>query len=204
MANLSIIRSLCENKNISLKDLAEKIGLSEHGIQRILRTNSTKIETLEKISEVLDVDITVFFTDSEFNFKFNLNDFLENTDLKFMASRYKSFYEKLAFYKDVFVWKVLTMTISGEVPDFPYLQGDQFISKTDKQNILEIPKEMISKPFSQWKLEDIIQFRKVFNIIDAFYFMIFELNFFNIREYLQDEVVKDREVLRYYKIWQEK
>ena len=64
MANLSIIREICHERKMSLKKLSKKIELSEHGLQRIMRTDSTKIETIEKIAKVLEVPIVVFFPDS--------------------------------------------------------------------------------------------------------------------------------------------
>jgi len=62
MANLNLIRDLCSEKNISLSQLCKKANISENGMQRLLRENSTKIDTLEKISKILEVDISYFFT----------------------------------------------------------------------------------------------------------------------------------------------
>ena len=61
--NLLIIRQLAKEKNITLKELAEKSGISEQGMQKILREENTKISTLYSIANVLEVPITKFFED---------------------------------------------------------------------------------------------------------------------------------------------
>jgi len=62
MANLSIIRELCKEKNISLKKLGKEIGIkTPQGVQRMINENSTTIDRLEKIAKLLDVPIWRFF-----------------------------------------------------------------------------------------------------------------------------------------------
>lgn len=64
MANLNLIKTLAEKKNIRIVELAEAVGLSEQQMHLIVRRNSTKIETLEKIAGVLGVPVTYFFDDN--------------------------------------------------------------------------------------------------------------------------------------------
>lgn len=61
MANLHLIKTLAENKKMPITELAERVGVSEQQIHLMVRTNSTKINTLEKIAKVLDVPVTYFF-----------------------------------------------------------------------------------------------------------------------------------------------
>lgn len=61
MANLMIIKDIAERRRISIRELAEKVGIKENQIHVMCRTNSTKIDTLEKISRALDVSVTTFF-----------------------------------------------------------------------------------------------------------------------------------------------
>lgn len=61
MINLFKIKDLCEKKNIKLRQLAEMIGITPEGMSNIIKTNSTKIDTLEKIANILEVPITYFF-----------------------------------------------------------------------------------------------------------------------------------------------
>lgn len=61
MANLNLIKALAESKNIPITQLAQAVGVSEQQIHLMVRKNSTKIETLEKIARVLNVSVSVFF-----------------------------------------------------------------------------------------------------------------------------------------------
>ena len=59
---LQKIRIICHEQRLSLKDLSEKVGISQNGLQRIMKDNTTKIDTLLKIADVLNVPIKDFFS----------------------------------------------------------------------------------------------------------------------------------------------
>ncbi len=63
MANLQKIKDIAEKQKISIRDLADRVGLKENQIHVMCRTNSTKIDTLEKIAKALKVSVIVFFDD---------------------------------------------------------------------------------------------------------------------------------------------
>lgn len=63
MANLQLIKSLAEKRGMTITELAERVGVSEQQIHLMVRKNSTKIETLEKIAKVLGVSTSYFFDD---------------------------------------------------------------------------------------------------------------------------------------------
>lgn len=63
MADLSQIKPLLKAKGIKIKDFCNDLGITEQGFAKILRSNSTKIETLEQIANKLKVPVSVFFTD---------------------------------------------------------------------------------------------------------------------------------------------
>ena len=67
MANLKIIKYLAKGRGISLGQLADGVGISLGAVQKIIRENSTRIETLEKICAVLDVKVDIFFNDLHAN-----------------------------------------------------------------------------------------------------------------------------------------
>ncbi len=50
-------------QGISIRALADAIGVKENQIHVMVRANSTKIETLEKIANILHVPIAVFFNE---------------------------------------------------------------------------------------------------------------------------------------------
>lgn len=88
MANLSLIRDLCAEKRITLKELADAISISQNGLQRIIKDNSTRIETLEKIADYFNVPIVEFFRPEDSNevFDFSWDPKLENEQLKIRIS----------------------------------------------------------------------------------------------------------------------
>lgn len=55
------IRELCKVRGFTLSKLAGEIGISNQGIQSMLKNNVTTIATLEKICNVLDVTPNYFF-----------------------------------------------------------------------------------------------------------------------------------------------
>lgn len=61
MANLQKIKSILKEKGLTVRYLANELGISEQGLQKLIRENSTKIETLEAIANILKVSISVFF-----------------------------------------------------------------------------------------------------------------------------------------------
>ena len=64
MANLYKIKTLAESKGISIRDIEDRVGVGENRIHVMCRTNSTKIETLERIAQVLGVRVSEFFEDA--------------------------------------------------------------------------------------------------------------------------------------------
>lgn len=63
MANLLVIKHLLKERNISIRDFSKELGITEQGLQKLIRENSTKVETLELIAQKLNVSISVFFDD---------------------------------------------------------------------------------------------------------------------------------------------
>ena len=61
MANLQNIKNIAERKGMTIRELADRVGLKENQIHVMCRTNSTKIDTLEKIAKELGVSISCFF-----------------------------------------------------------------------------------------------------------------------------------------------
>lgn len=61
MANLFLIRELCEERKITLRELCKRIDKDESTIQSAIRRGSTNSGTLEDIAEVLGVPAGYFF-----------------------------------------------------------------------------------------------------------------------------------------------
>jgi transcriptional regulator with XRE-family HTH domain len=67
MANLFIIRDLANKKGMTLRELSQRIGMSEDGLQKIIRKGVTTTVNLEKIANVLGVPVSCFFDDTLVN-----------------------------------------------------------------------------------------------------------------------------------------
>ena len=70
MAQLQHIKSIAQARHISIEQLAEQVGIKSQAIHLMVRTGSTRIETLEKIADVLKVPCKIFFDDD-----FKIEDF---------------------------------------------------------------------------------------------------------------------------------
>lgn len=63
IANLAIIKDLASERGLTIRQLAELVGLKENRVHVICNTNSTTLETLEKFATVLQVPVGYFFKD---------------------------------------------------------------------------------------------------------------------------------------------
>lgn len=65
------IKELCQSKGITQKDLADKMGISDISLNKTLRGDYPQLQTLERIANALDVDLSDLFVrntiDSEVN-----------------------------------------------------------------------------------------------------------------------------------------
>ncbi|NDV67892.1 helix-turn-helix domain-containing protein [Dysgonomonas sp. 25] len=66
MIHLNRIKKLCKSRNLTLKKAASELGMTEQSLHKIIKTNSTKIETLITISEYFNID-PIYFFDSQVN-----------------------------------------------------------------------------------------------------------------------------------------
>jgi len=62
--NANKIRDLAKEKRCTLKELADYLGMTEAGLQHIMRNGSTGTTTLERIAEFFKVSPAVFFDDT--------------------------------------------------------------------------------------------------------------------------------------------
>lgn len=60
--NIEILKVLMEEKHYSRRKLAKAIGISHQGLNNALISGDFKVSTLEKIAEILDVDMSIFFS----------------------------------------------------------------------------------------------------------------------------------------------
>ena len=60
----SRIKIELERKNISVRDLCDKIDITEQGLHQMIRKKSMKVEVLERISNVLKLPVSFWFEDA--------------------------------------------------------------------------------------------------------------------------------------------
>lgn len=64
MVYLAKIRELCERKGVTMKQAASDLGMTEQSLHKIIKSNSTKIETMIAMSNYFDVEPAYFFDSS--------------------------------------------------------------------------------------------------------------------------------------------
>lgn len=61
MVHLERIKELCEKKDVTMKQAAIELGMTEQSLHKIIKANSTKIDTLLSISQYFNVEPAYFF-----------------------------------------------------------------------------------------------------------------------------------------------
>ncbi len=59
------IKLVAQQKDITLKSLAERINMTETGFYAMIRNKSVKVETLRKICEITGVSLSTFFSENQ-------------------------------------------------------------------------------------------------------------------------------------------
>jgi len=215
MANLSIIRPLCKSKGMTLKTLSKELNISEPGLQRMLRTNTTKIETLEKIADVLGVNIIEFFYPQGLipnNDDIIFTSFVKDSVSAILCKRYKKFSEKLSYYMDNFLLNIFPpenyyrdkndISIKLRYP-FKHISKPKYVFKRkDKSVYPKIPNNIRELPFSLWPEEYQKQIKENNFLLESFYFPVFYFNLLNIVDYLNEGILEDKELIQYWEQWQ--
>lgn len=57
------IKITAKEKGYGIEELCKKIGITHSGFYRMIKNHTMSIKTLEKISELLDVDVSQWFQD---------------------------------------------------------------------------------------------------------------------------------------------
>ncbi len=136
------IKTLCKQNNLSIKELSEKIGMSDAGLYRAFINNSLKVETLEKIANVLGVSAGNFFDNS--------GDALNN--IKEIRSHIKNQDITIEFW--YYIQHILSECNEFYEPLLQYLNS--IIPINEK-------KEIINK-WLKWNKEQLLDFNKENNV----------------------------------------
>jgi len=200
------IKKACNEQNISIRELSEKIGMSFSGLYAALNNDTLKVNTLLKIGKVLQLSVHDFFAEQKTINLLTNNSFLDNYEFDLiivLSNRYSKFTEKISFFKDYFIWFTLDEIANGFKVKYPKTMKDEHcnlitVDKLEKLKGL-IP-TLRNIPFSKWDNENAELVLDSLLLL-GFYFPIFEKNFMNIMEYLEDDMIKDEEILKFWEIW---
>lgn len=159
--DLKQIEILSDAKGIKIKDLAIKADVAYSGLYRSIKENTIKASTLEKISEILEVPISVFFgvnlsSDNEIN---ELRK--ENSDLK---NHITSIEELLQHSKSITEMQknLIDMVMKERTSLVNYMSAMDKISKANpdlKNNpgILEVVKLQSKEPVLMDSIKEILK-----------------------------------------------
>jgi transcriptional regulator with XRE-family HTH domain len=202
------IKKACNEQNISIRELSEKIGMSFSGLYAALNNDTLKVNTLLKIGKELQLSVNDFFGDQKTINLLTNNSFLDYYEFDLiivLSNRYSKFTEKISFFKDYFIWFTIKEIANGYKVKYPRSIKDAHCTLITNDKLKKL-KGLIPKiqniPFSKWDTEDAKLVSESW-ILFGFYFPIFEKNFMNIMEYLEDDMIKDKEILKFWKVWKQ-
>lgn len=155
MINLQKIKELCLNKNVTIKQAALDLGMTEQAMHKIIKTNSTKIETLISIAQYFNVNPTYFFDSSSDESKHTViisKEELNNLIKKILAYSIHGFGmvklewdNKEQMFKSYF--DVLKKQYSPDTEDLKYISSllDKNFKLTDKATPKDITRQLMTK-----------------------------------------------------------
>lgn len=155
MISLQKIKELCKKKNVTVKQAALDLGMTEQAMHKIIKTNSTKIETLINIAQYFNVEPTYFFDNhsnkNEHTISINREE-LNNLIKKVIAYSIHGFgmvklewddkEQKFNSYFDI-----LKKQYSPDTEDLKYISSllDQDIKITDETTPKDITRQLMTK-----------------------------------------------------------
>lgn len=141
------INKILTDKRLSIPQLADKIGMTKRGLYSSIENKTLTISTLEKIAEVLDVPVTVFFDEQSANWN-NKDLIAKNTKLDIenqdLEERISELNDQLIDKKKIIKFTEKTLS---EILDYHTKFTKSLIEKKDIK--------MLSNPEFQ-KLSDLI------------------------------------------------
>jgi transcriptional regulator with XRE-family HTH domain len=80
------IKQACNEKNISIRELADKIGMSFSGLYAALNNDTLKVNTLLKIGKVLQLSVNDFFGERKTLTHLSNSSFLDNYEFDIIVA----------------------------------------------------------------------------------------------------------------------
>ena len=131
---LKTIKKILKNKNLTYKDLSEKMNLSESSIKRLFSKNALSLERLEEICDIIDIDfyelIIIAHKDSQ-----NSAKMLSLEQERILAQNYKLL---IFLYFIVHGW---SLSYIIEEYDISESEAIKMLLELDKLGIIELHSE---------------------------------------------------------------
>ena len=155
MISLQKIKELCQKKNVTVKQAALDLGMTEQAMHKIIKTNSTKIETLISIAQYFNVEPTYFFDNhsnkNEHTISINreeLNNFIKKViaysihGFGMVKLEWDDKEQKFNSYFDI-----LKKQYSPDESDLEYISSllDKDLKITDKSTPKDITRQLMTK-----------------------------------------------------------
>ena len=199
------IKSILKEKNHTFQWLANEIKYSRQGLSNGLNNKTIKYVTIEKISNVLGVSLNQIFTSTILKndeglfmaYFMNTYDF---SVAEFYCRRYDKFSEQISCLKDSYIRYILRGIKENNKPYFGdvYINYfDYIISDEEFARLRELSFTTENIPFSKWAQNE----KKILTetcLLFPFYMELFSSNYLHIRSYLKEEMIKDKEILKYW------
>jgi transcriptional regulator with XRE-family HTH domain len=209
MINLQKIKGLCLNKNVTVKQAALDLGMTEQAMHKIIKTNSTKIETLISIAQYFNVDPTYFFDNNSEENKCNvlvsreeLNGLIKKViaysihGFGMVKLEWDSEGQKFNSYFDI-----LKKQYSPDMQDLKYISSllEQDIKITDKTTPKDITRQLMTKDEFDFTSTYYYSLRKA-EVQEELQKLTSFLNRHNIdmTDSIRKEVEELKEQIRYY------
>lgn len=138
------IKEILQEKGISINRLAEQTDYTRQGLSVALKTGDFKISILQKIADVLDVDICEFFRESgKSKFEMEMEYFIKNFQPFYYEQNKTIFkWEKIPYvFKDQF----LTKSLNNIYTDFVLAKPIEYLNKKYKRDIKLITVDRVTR-----------------------------------------------------------
>lgn len=209
MINLQKIKKLCLNKNVTIKQAALDLGMTEQAMHKIIKTNSTKIETLISIAQYFNVEPTYFFDNNSEENKCNVlvnREELNGLIKKVIAYSIHGFgmvklewdnkEQKFNSYFDI-----LKKQYSPDESDLEYISSllDKDLKITDKSTPKDITRQLMTKDEFDFTSTYYYSLRKV-EVQEELQKLTYFLNrhAIEITDSIRKEIEELKEQIRYY------
>lgn len=192
---------------ITLLELSERSGISYQGIHRIMRTNSAKMESLERIADSLGIGIVEFIYEANDQYEKYLipNNYFNGTFSEISCNRYERFADKMSIIFDLYIGELNRMQGLLDKVRYPLKHSDRPVFMFE--NYPEINRTFsdiylhTDLPFSMYSDESKRKITSITTLMEGFYFPLFKTNYLLINDNMRVGLINDKLIQKNWKTW---